>query len=164
MKNLSYRPNIGIILLNKEGNILLAERNGMPNIWQLPQGGIDEGETILDALYREIKEEIGINKDKFNIIATSPGWIYYKVPYWEELAKAKNRFRGQKQKWFLLEFLGDDADIKLDLYEEIEFSSWRWVSYWYPLTTTVDFKLDAYKAALGSLLPAYRNFMINKYY
>jgi putative (di)nucleoside polyphosphate hydrolase len=162
MKNLSYRPNIGIILLNKLGNILLAERSNMPGVWQLPQGGIDDGESTIVALAREIKEEIGLEEQSYNIIASTPSWIYYNVPYWEELLKTKNRFRGQKQKWFLLEFLGNDADIRLDVFSDVEFSNWQWVTYWYPLTVTADFKKQAYRSALATLLPAYRQFMIDK--
>lgn len=162
MKNQVYRPNIGIILLNSAGKILLAERNGMPGTWQLPQGGIDENETPLQALNREVLEELGIRPNLYNILAVTSGWIYYQVPYWQELAKMRNRFRGQKQKWFLLEFLGDDSDINLAQFEEIEFSDWTWVSYWYPLTKAIDFKLSAYRKALTQLLPAYREFMMER--
>jgi putative (di)nucleoside polyphosphate hydrolase len=162
MKNQVYRPNIGILLLNKSGKVLLAERNGMPDTWQLPQGGIDAEETPLETLYREVKEEIGLSLNHYNVLAVTAGWIYYQVPYWQELAKSNNRFRGQKQKWFLLEFLGDDSDISLDLSEDIEFSNWQWVSYWYPLTKAIDFKLAAYRKALLELLPAYRQYMIEK--
>ena len=142
--------------------MLLAERNGMPDTWQLPQGGIDQDETPLQTLYREVKEEIGLTPDLYNVLAVTAGWIYYQVPYWQELAKSNNKFRGQKQKWFLLEFLGKDADIKLDLYDEIEFSNWQWVSYWYPLTKAIDFKLGAYRKALLELLPAYTQYMTEK--
>ncbi len=160
MKNQVYRPNIGIILLNSEGKILLAERNGMPNTWQLPQGGIDDNETPLSALYREVKEEIGLSPESYNVLAVTPGWIHYQVPYWQELAKSNNKFRGQKQKWFLLEFTGQEVDINLDLYDEIEFINWQWVAYWYPLTVAIDFKLGAYRKALVELLPAYRQYML----
>ncbi|MBP9721851.1 MAG: RNA pyrophosphohydrolase [Gammaproteobacteria bacterium] len=162
MKNQVYRPNIGIILLNKEGKILLAERNGMPNTWQLPQGGIDPNESPLQALYREVQEEIGLLPNLYNVLAVTSGWIYYQVPYWQELAKFNNKFRGQKQKWFLLEFLGQDNDINLQLDEEIEFINWQWASYWYPLTIAIDFKLGAYRQALMELLPVYRQYMIEK--
>lgn len=162
MKNQVYRPNIGIILLNKHGQVLLAERNGMPDTWQLPQGGIDAGETYLETLYREVKEEIGLTPNLYRVLAVTSGWIYYQVPYWQELAKTNNKFRGQKQKWFLLEFLGQDKDIHLDKYEEVEFSNWQWVSYWYALTKSIDFKLSAYRKALVELLPAYRQFMIER--
>lgn len=162
MKNLVYRPNIGIILLNSAGNVLLAERNGMPGTWQLPQGGIDENETALQALYREVKEELGLDPDLYNVLAVTSGWIYYQVPYWQELARTRSRFRGQKQKWFLLEFLGADSDINLEQFDEIEFSNWNWVSYWYPLTKAIDFKLGAYRKALTQLLPAYRQYMIER--
>ncbi len=162
MKNQVYRPNIGIILLNRQGKVLLAERNGMPDTWQLPQGGIDNNETATEALYREVQEEIGLPPKSYNILAVTAGWIYYQVPYWQELAKSNNRFRGQKQKWFLLEFLGKDTDINLQLYEEIEFSNWQWVSYWYPLTKAIDFKLGAYRKALSELLPVYNQYMTEK--
>lgn len=162
MKNQVYRPNIGIILLNQSGQVLLAERNGMPDTWQLPQGGIDHNETALQTLYRESQEEIGLSPDLYNVLAVTPGWIYYQVPYWQELAKVNNKFRGQKQKWFLLEFLGKDSDINLEAYKEIEFSNWEWVSYWYALSKAIDFKLGAYRKALVQLLPAYREFMIER--
>lgn len=163
MNSLVYRPNVGIILLNKSGQVLLAERSGMPDTWQLPQGGIDDNESPLEALYRECKEEIGLVPSQYRVLAVTSGWIYYQVPYWQELAKMNNKFKGQKQKWFLLEFLGKDSDITLDLFDDVEFSNWQWVSYWYPLTKSIDFKLNSYRYALTQLLPAYRNFMIERH-
>ena len=127
-----YRPAVGIMLLNREGNVFVGRRIDMPAglaAWQMPQGGIDPGETPHQAAIRELKEEIGT--DKAEIIAESSGWLHYDVPkeLWEQLGGMwGGRYRGQRQKWFAMRFTGDDADIDPAATEHPEFNAWEWVA------------------------------------
>ncbi len=126
-----YRPAVGIMLLNPEGNVFVGRRIDMPAglaAWQMPQGGIDPGETPRQAAIREVKEEVGT--DKAEILAESRGWLQYDVP--EELWKQfggmwGGRYRGQRQKWFAMRFTGADADIDPAATEHPEFDAWEWV-------------------------------------
>ncbi len=128
--SLPYRPNVGAVLFNPGGLILVARRADMPNAegaaggWQLPQGGMDKGEDPAEAVLRELEEEIGTAKAE--ILAEHPEWLNYDLPP-ELLGKAlRGKYRGQTQKWFALRFLGTDADIRLDLDPHPEFDAWRW--------------------------------------
>ncbi|HVM80751.1 MAG TPA: RNA pyrophosphohydrolase [Stellaceae bacterium] len=120
-----YRPGVGIMLLNDKNRVFVAQRIDFPgDAWQMPQGGIDPGESPLRAALRELKEEIGT--DKAVPIAETKGWLSYEVP--AELSRRlwRGRYRGQRQKWFLMRFTGKDADIDLAT-EHPEFSAWKWV-------------------------------------
>lgn len=128
--SLPYRPNVGAVLFNAAGLILVARRADMPNAegapggWQLPQGGMDAGEDPAVAVFRELEEEIGTAKAE--ILAEHPEWLNYDLPP-ELIGKALGgKYRGQTQKWFALRFLGVDADIRLDLDPHPEFDAWRW--------------------------------------
>jgi putative (di)nucleoside polyphosphate hydrolase len=140
---MSYRPGVGIVLFNAAGDVLIAERLDNPGAWQLPQGGIDEGEAPEIAVFREMEEEIGTRNAE--IIGMIEDWITYDLPqpYAQKLWKGK--YKGQKQKWIALRFLGKDADIRLDTHAEPEFSQWKWV----PLKTipayAVSFKRSIYE-------------------
>lgn len=130
MTPLPYRPNVGAVLFNPAGLILVARRADMPNAegaaggWQLPQGGMDEGEDPALAVFRELEEEVGTAHAE--LLAEHPEWLTYDLPA-ELLGKALGgKWRGQKQKWFALRFLGRDADIRLDLDPHPEFDAWRW--------------------------------------
>ncbi len=127
---LPYRPNVGAVLFNAAGLILVARRADMPNAegapggWQLPQGGMDEGEDPAVAVFRELEEEVGTARAE--ILAEHPEWLNYDLPA-ELIGKALGgKYRGQTQKWFALRFLGEDADIRLDLDPHPEFDAWRW--------------------------------------
>ena len=122
---LPYRPGVGIFLLNAVGEVFVAQRiDTRQEAWQMPQGGIDDGETPRQAALREMAEEIGTNKAE--ILAESRHWLSYDLPP-ELVSKVwKGRYRGQKQKWFALRFLGEDSDIDLAT-PEPEFLSWRWL-------------------------------------
>jgi len=127
---LPYRPNVGAVLFNAQGLVLVARRADMPNAegapggWQLPQGGMDEGEDPAVAVFRELEEEVGTAHAE--ILAEHPEWLTYDLPP-ELLGKALGgKWRGQKQKWFALRFLGTDSDIRLDLDPHPEFDAWRW--------------------------------------
>jgi len=130
VSNLPYRPNVGAVLFNRSGLILVARRADLPNAeapaggWQLPQGGIDEGEDPRQAVLRELAEEIGT--DRAEVIGEHHEWLTYDLPP-ELLGIAlKGRFRGQRQRWFALRFTGVDSDIRLDLDPHPEFDAWRW--------------------------------------
>ena len=127
---LPYRPNVGAVLFNAAGLILVARRADMPNAegaaggWQLPQGGMDKGEDPAVAVFRELEEEIGTARAE--ILAEHPEWLNYDLPP-ELIGKALGgKYRGQTQKWFALRFLGTDAEIRLDLDPHPEFDAWRW--------------------------------------
>jgi putative (di)nucleoside polyphosphate hydrolase len=122
-----YRPAVGIMLLNPAGLAFIGRRIDMPAglaAWQMPQGGIDPGETPRQAAFRELKEEIGT--DKAEILAETRGWLHYDLP--SDIASRMwgGRWRGQRQKWFLMRFTGEDADIN-PATEHPEFDAWEWV-------------------------------------
>ncbi len=147
-----YRPNVGIIVANDKGQVLWARRVGQ-QAWQFPQGGINKGESMEAALYRELKEEIGLSKAQVEIVNSTRGWLRYKLPK-RYLRQNNTSFIGQKQKWYLLKMLTDDKDVRFDQSETPEFDHWRWVSYWYPLGQVVPFKKDVYRRAMKELAPS----------
>ena len=123
-----YRPAVGIMLLNRDGNVFVGRRIDMPAglaAWQMPQGGIDPGETPQEAALRELLEEVGTAAAE--ILAESRGWLHYDVP--AEIAGRMwgGRYRGQRQKWFAMRFKGEDADIDPAATEHPEFDAWEWV-------------------------------------
>jgi putative (di)nucleoside polyphosphate hydrolase len=130
VSNLPYRPNVGAVLFNRSGLILVARRADLPNAeapaggWQLPQGGIDEGEDPRQAVLRELAEEIGT--DRAEVIGEHDEWLTYDLPPQLLGIALKGRFRGQRQRWFALRFTGQDSDIRLDLDPHPEFDAWRW--------------------------------------
>jgi putative (di)nucleoside polyphosphate hydrolase len=128
--DLPYRDCVGAVLFNPAGLVLVARRADLPNAegaaggWQLPQGGMDPGEDPQVAVFRELAEEIGTGHAE--VLAEHPEWLSYDLPP-ELLGKAfGGRYRGQRQRWFALRFLGRDSDIRLDLDPHPEFDAWRW--------------------------------------
>jgi putative (di)nucleoside polyphosphate hydrolase len=148
-----FRPNVGIVLSNNLGQVLWARRIGGHDAWQFPQGGINENESVEEALFRELFEEVGLEADHVEILARTDGWLRYRLPRRLRRHNSSPGFQGQKQKWFLLRMLGDDAMVQMDSSDKPEFDSWRWVSYWYPLGEVVAFKRDVYRCALKELAP-----------
>ena len=148
-----YRPNVGIILANAAGQVLWARRTGHQDAWQFPQGGISGDESPEQAMFRELWEEVGLEIPDVKIIASTRGWLRYRLP--RRYVRQDNNpvCIGQKQKWFLLRMLGSDARVALTRTHPPEFDSWRWVSYWYPLNQVVAFKRDVYRRALTELAP-----------
>jgi putative (di)nucleoside polyphosphate hydrolase len=129
---LPYRPNVGAVLFDTAGRVFVARRADLPNAegsaggWQLPQGGIDEGEDPRGAVLRELAEEIGT--DKAEVIGEHPEWLTYDLPP-ELLGRSLGgRYRGQRQRWFALRFTGVDEDVRLDLDPHPEFNAWRWAA------------------------------------
>lgn len=144
---LPYRPGVGIFLLNAAGEVFVAQRiDTRQEAWQMPQGGIDDGETPRQAALREMAEEIGTNKAE--ILAESRHWLSYDLPP-ELVSKVwRGRYRGQKQKWFALRFLGEDSDIDLAT-PDPEFLSWRWLPADRLPDLIVPFKRTLYRDVLA---------------
>ena len=153
-----YRSNVGIILANDRGQVLWARRVGGHDAWQFPQGGIQRDESPETALYRELYEEIGVRRGSVEIVASTRGWLRYRLPkrYLRNNGRGAraSRFVGQKQKWFLLRLLGDDSLVDLDCSRKPEFDTWQWVSYWYPLTQVINFKRNVYRRVLREFAPS----------
>lgn len=147
-----FRPNVGIILTNSRGELLWARRIGGQDAWQFPQGGIKQHETAEQALYRELQEEVGLSPQDVEILGVTRGWLRYRLPA-RYVRQQQPVCVGQKQKWFLLRFIGSDDQIDLTLNDSPEFDYWRWVSYWYPINNVVAFKRDVYRRALRELSP-----------
>lgn len=140
---LPYRPCVGIILFNRTGQVFVAQRIDNPGpAWQMPQGGIDEGEDPETAAWREMDEEIGTTKA--TLLEESRGWLTYDLPADLVPKIWKGRFRGQRQKWFAFHFDGQDQDIKIDT-KHAEFSAWKWVDFMRVPDLIVPFKQDLYR-------------------
>ena len=153
-----YRPNVGIILANQRNEVFWGKRVHQ-HAWQFPQGGIKGGETPLQAMYRELEEEIGLQRAHVRILGRTREWLRYEVPEkWarrqrdvKEGPKAGATYRGQKQIWYLLRMVGRDCDVKLRGSGHPEFDAWRWHDYWVPLEAVIDFKREVYRQALIEL-------------
>jgi len=125
MSDLPYRRNVGAVLFNPQGLVLIARRADVAHdAWQLPQGGLDDGEEPRTAVLRELREEIGT--DRAEIIGEVPEWLRYDLPAELVGTALGGKYRGQMQKWFALRFQGQDSDIRLDLDAHPEFNAWRW--------------------------------------
>lgn len=142
-----YRYGVGIILVNQNRQIFFAKRIGML-AWQFPQGGMKPHETPEETMYRELKEEVGLNPEDVQILGCTRRWLRYRLPTRLVRHHAKPLCIGQKQKWFLLRLVSDDSKINLYANDDPEFDSWAWVSYWYPLRQVVTFKRRVYVMAL----------------
>ncbi|KAA0444215.1 MAG: RNA pyrophosphohydrolase [Candidatus Thioglobus sp.] len=143
-----YRANVGMVITNDKRQVLLAKRHQQSG-WQLPQGGIDKGENEIDALFRELKEEVGLASEHIDLIAKTPKWLRYELPK----NKKNNSCIGQKQIWFLLKLTSPEHNIKLDTHSKIEFEDWKWVDYWHPIEAIIDFKKPIYEDMLKALAP-----------
>ena len=143
LHNLPLRSGVGIVVLNKENKVFVAKRIDNPkNFWQMPQGGVDEGEDFLKAAYRELEEETSIKK--VELIKELDGTITYELP--DRLLGLiwKGKYRGQKQKWFLMRFVGSDSEINIKT-KHPEFLEWKWIELDKITDLVVDFKLHVYK-------------------
>ena len=150
MKETGYRLNVGLIVANRKGQLLLCKRKGM-NSWQFPQGGIDFTEGSLKAAKRELYEEVGIKSKSVKLINSLDKWLKYDVPKKSRRRKLINsNFKGQKQKWFLFK-LKEDVEISFENDPDNEFDDFKWVSYWYPLNVIISFKEKVYREALNKL-------------
>jgi len=145
-----FRANVGIVLTNHTGQLFWAKRIGM-DAWQFPQGGIKPREPLEKAMYRELREEIGLLPEHVQIIGCTRDWLRYELP--ERFIRKNSRplCRGQKQRWYLLRLLGDENAVRLDLSDSPEFDNWRWVNFWDPVTEVIEFKRKVYSAVLSEL-------------
>ena len=151
---LPYRRGVGVMLLNRDGRVLVARRIDTPGeAWQMPQGGIDPGETPRQAALRELREEIGTDKVAF--LAESRGWLRYDLPPDLIPRLWGGRYRGQEQKWFALRFLGRDEDIRLDT-DRPEFRAWKWVPVEALPGLIVPFKRRLYEQVMAEFAPLWR--------
>lgn len=145
-----YRPNVGIILLNPKNEVFWGKRVNQHS-WQFPQGGIKPGETPEQAMYRELMEEVGLFPSHVKILGRTRDWLRYDVPPQWTRKECRGNYRGQKQIWFLLRFIGRDCDVCLRATGHPEFDAWRWHDYWAPLETVIEFKREVYQQALSEL-------------
>jgi len=151
MTDLPYRPCVGIMLVNAEGQIFTGERIDTPGAWQMPQGGIDEGETPEVAAVRELEEEIGVAPEHVTIIKATQDWVTYDLPE-HLLGKAwGGKYRGQKQYWFLMELMAADDVINIDTAHP-EFSQWKWTTPDALVDEIVPFKQAVYTEVVKKLL------------
>ncbi len=143
-----YRLNVGLVMANRVGQLLWARRIGRVGAWQFPQGGMLQGETLRETLFRELHEELGLPAEAVEIIEEMPDWISYEIPLEFRRYGSTPLCVGQRQRWFLLRLIADDNAIQLDRSGSPEFDRWRWVDYWYPLKKVVPFKREVYKKVL----------------
>ena len=144
-----YRPNVGMMIINQKKEIFVGKRIDHPsNFWQMPQGGIDAQEIPSIAALREMDEEVGIKKNKVDLLTESKDWYYYSIP--SDLAKTlwKGKYKGQRQKWFLYKFKGTEMDINIHT-EHPEFSDYKWVTKDFLVPNIVHFKKEIYKKLLN---------------
>ena len=150
-----YRPNVGMMIINQKKEIFVGKRIDHPsNFWQMPQGGIDAQEIPSIAALREMDEEVGIKKNKVDLLTESKDWYYYSIP--SDLAKTlwKGKYKGQRQKWFLYKFKGTEKDINIHT-EHPEFSDYKWVTKDFLVPNIVPFKKKIY----GKLLLEFKDYL-----
>ena len=140
-----YRLNVAMIVFNKDNKVLFCKRRNTEN-WQFPQGGVDEDENIETAMFRELNEEGGLEKNNVEITAVSKNLIYYDNPKNIRSRVLVGKFKGQAQKYFLLKLISGDIDLNKE--NTPEFDQYSWVPFWFPLNQVVDFKKEAYRSAL----------------
>ena len=140
-----YRPNVGIVLFNGSGKVFAGRRIGLPDAWQMPQGGIDGDERPEEAARRELLEEVGT--DKAELVAMTEGWLHYDLP---TNISERMGVRGQAQKWALMRFTGDDRDINIARDSKPEFDDWGWFAPTELLARIVAFKRPVYEQVLSA--------------
>ncbi|MFZ4077218.1 MAG: RNA pyrophosphohydrolase [Legionellaceae bacterium] len=145
-----YRLNVGIILVNESGRVFWGKRHGH-DAWQFPQGGLASGETALEAMLRELYEEVGLEQQDICVLGVTKRWLKYKLPKQYLRQGTTPLVIGQKQKWYLLKLVTSEQKIRLDLSDSPEFDSWRWIDYNEPQHHVIFFKKQVYMQALKEL-------------
>lgn len=145
-----FRLNVGIVIVNEKGHLFWGRRLGQDS-WQFPQGGIHPGETLEQGMFRELKEEVGLDPSDVAILGNTKHWLRYRLPEQYMRQHTKPSLIGQKQKWFLLKLVCSEQKIRLNQSDSPEFDSWRWVPYWYPSHYVIYFKRDVYRRVLKEL-------------
>ncbi|QKQ23673.1 RNA pyrophosphohydrolase [Candidatus Ruthia endofausta] len=151
-----YQINTGIVIIDNKQQILLVKCFKQDS-WQLPQSGIDFGESEFDALFQELNEEIDFSSEHLNVLAKTLKWLRYDLPDYHIKHKQKSVCIAQKQVWFLLRLISDENNIKLDIHTQIEFDDWAWVDYWRPIENMIDFKKPIYEDMLKALTSVFFN-------
>ena len=152
-----FRANVGIVIINDRGQVFWARRFGQHS-WQYPQGGVDQGETPEQTMYRELHEEVGLRPEHVKIIASTRHWLRYKLPKRLIRYDSKPLCIGQKQKWYLLKLTAKESAVDLLHSSHPEFDDWRWVSYWYPVRQVISFKREVYRKVMKEFAPHSLNF------
>lgn len=147
-----YRLNVGIILINDSNRVFWGRRQGH-DAWQFPQGGLQPSETSLEAMYRELKEEVGLDREDVEVLACTKRWLKYRLPKQFIRQNSRPLVIGQKQKWFLLRLVTSEQKLRLDLSDSPEFDSWRWIDYHEPPELVIFFKKQVYGQAMKELEP-----------
>lgn len=156
-----FRANVGIILANCDGEVFWGKRIGQTS-WQFPQGGIDPGETPLEAMYRELHEETGLLAKHVEVIGCTQDWLRYRLPKHMIRQRSNPTCVGQKQRWFLLRLMCSDDSVNLRATKIPEFDGWRWVDYAYPTQAVVYFKRQVYETAMKELKPLLVKDILNR--
>ena len=147
-----FRANVGIILTNDQRQVFWARRVGM-DAWQFPQGGIKKNESPKTAMYRELKEEIGLEPEHVELINSTDDWLRYWLPKRYIRQNKGPLCIGQKQIWYLLKLTADETYLDLSYTSEPEFDSWKWVDFWRPVEEVISFKRQVYQQELNQLQP-----------
>ncbi|NND59451.1 MAG: RNA pyrophosphohydrolase [Gammaproteobacteria bacterium] len=146
-----YRANVAIVLTNSKRHVFWAGRVNRRG-WQFPQGGILDGETAEQAMYRELEEEIGLQAADVEVLGHTDDWLRYRLPKRFQRTHSEPLCVGQKQRWFLLRLVGEE-NFRFDTGTSPEFDRWCWVDFWYPVRNVIFFKRRVYKRALSQLAP-----------
>lgn len=153
-----YRFNVGIVVVNDDGLLLWARRKNQKSAWQFPQGGIKQGESPKQAMFRELREELGLLPEHVEIIYELPDWYFYQLPRKFQRLHQKPLCVGQKQRWFFLRMLSDDDQVNLLQSPEPEFCEWKWVEPHLPPKQVIDFKSKVY----SDILREFGRFLSNR--